>query len=76
MSWRVIVGTLSLVVTMILLGYVAVTEQDRMAGFAIAYQARQIEVGGTLFESNCSPCHGLDGKGSPRAGAQHAGPAD
>jgi len=27
MSWRVIVGTLSLVITMILLGYVAVTEQ-------------------------------------------------
>lgn len=69
MSWRVIVGTLSLVITMVLLGYVAVTEQDRMANFAIAYQARQIEAGATLFESNCSPCHGLDGKGSPRAPA-------
>src|SRR5262245_883318 len=69
MSWRVIVGTLSLVITMILLGYVAVTEQDRMANFGIAYQARQIEAGGTLFESNCSPCHGLDGKGSGRAPA-------
>jgi mono/diheme cytochrome c family protein len=69
MSWRVIVGTLSLVVTMILLGYVAVTEQDRMAGFATAYQARQIEAGAILFESNCSPCHGLDGKGTGRAPA-------
>src|SRR5690349_8090156 len=37
MSWRVIVGTLSLVITMILLGYVAVTEQDRMANFGTAY---------------------------------------
>jgi mono/diheme cytochrome c family protein len=69
MSWRVIVGTLSLVITMILLGYVAVTEQDRMANFATAYQARQVEAGGTLFESNCSPCHGLDGKGTGRAPA-------
>ena len=69
MSWRVIVGTLSLVVTMILLGYVAVTEQDRMANFSTAYQARQIETGATLFESNCTTCHGLDGKGTGRAPA-------
>lgn len=69
MTWRVIVGTLSLVITMILLGYVAVTEQDRMANFATAYNARQIEAGASLFESNCSPCHGLDGKGTGRAPA-------
>jgi len=69
MSWRVIVGTLSLVVTMILLGYVAVTEQDRMANFATAYQARQIEAGAALFETNCSPCHGLNGQGTGLAPA-------
>jgi mono/diheme cytochrome c family protein len=67
MSWRVIVGTLSLVITMILLGYVAVTEQDRMANFDTAYTARQIEAGATLFENNCATCHGLNGEGSPRA---------
>jgi len=67
MSWRVIVGTLSLVITMILLGYVAVTEQDRMANFSTAYTAREIEAGATLFESNCSPCHGLNGEGTGRA---------
>ena len=67
MSWRVIVGTLSLVITMILLGYVAVTEQDRMANFGTAYQARQIEAGAALFETNCSPCHGLNGEGTGRA---------
>jgi mono/diheme cytochrome c family protein len=69
MSWRVIVGTLALVITMILLGYVAVTEQDRMANFGTAYQARQIEAGASLFETNCAPCHGLNGEGSPRAPA-------
>jgi mono/diheme cytochrome c family protein len=69
MSWRVIVGSVSLVITMILLGYVAVTEQDRMASFTTSYQARQIEEGGTLFENNCATCHGLDGKGTGRAPA-------
>ncbi|MCC7362294.1 MAG: c-type cytochrome [Anaerolineales bacterium] len=69
MTWRVIVGTLSFVLTMILFGYVAVSEQDRMATFDTAYQARQIETGGQLYESNCATCHGLDGKGSGRAPA-------
>jgi mono/diheme cytochrome c family protein len=69
MTWRVIVGTLSFVLTMILFGYVAVSEQDRMATFDAAYQARQVETGGQLFENNCATCHGLDGKGSGRAPA-------
>jgi mono/diheme cytochrome c family protein len=68
MTWRVIVGTLSFVITMILLGYVAVTEQDRMANFSIAYQARTVENGGMLFESNCARCHNLDGSGVPGLG--------
>ncbi len=67
MTWRVIVGTLSFVLTMILFGYVAVSEQDRMATFDTAYQARLVETGGQLFENNCATCHGLDGKGSGRA---------
>src|SRR5689334_13447639 len=69
MTWRVIVGTLAFVLTMILFGYVAVTEQDRMASFDTAYAARQIETGGQLFETNCQRCHGLDGKGTGLAPA-------
>ena len=68
MTWRVIVGTLSFVITMILLGYVAVTEQDRMANFDIAYLARQVEAGGQLFENNCATCHGVAGLGVPGFG--------
>jgi len=68
MTWRVIVGTLSFVITMILLGYVAVTEQDRMANFDIAYQARRVESGGSMFENNCASCHGLAGQGIPGLG--------
>jgi mono/diheme cytochrome c family protein len=69
MTWRVIVGTLSFVLTMILFGYVAVSEQDRMASFDLAYQARQIETGGQIFENNCATCHGLNGEGGGRAPA-------
>jgi mono/diheme cytochrome c family protein len=72
MTWRVILGTISLVVTTILLGYVAVTEPDRMAGFEQAYDARQVENGAAIFESNCSPCHGRQGEGGPRAPALNA----
>ena len=68
MTWRIIVGTISAVVTMILLGYVAVTEQDRMANFSIAYAARQVETGGGLFDNNCATCHGSQGQGVPGRG--------
>lgn len=63
MVWRVLLGTFSLVVTMIVLGYVAVTEQDRMASFERAYASRQIETGASLYESNCASCHGVRGEG-------------
>ena len=63
MTWRVIVGTVSLVLTVILLGVVAVTEQSRMESFTRAYESRQIEVGAALFEGRCIQCHNVDGKG-------------
>ena len=63
MTWRVILGTVSIILTTILFGYVAITEQDRMEDFTASYTSRQIESGGALFENNCKPCHGLDGKG-------------
>jgi len=68
MTWRVIVGTLSLLITMLVVGYVAVTEQDRMANFAVAYSARQVETGAALFENTCASCHGPRGQGVPPKG--------
>ncbi len=64
MVWRVILGTVSVVFMMVVLGFVAVTEQDRMASFERAYNARQIEVGAQLFEANCQSCHGAQGQGA------------
>jgi mono/diheme cytochrome c family protein len=72
MTWRVIVGTIAVMITMIALGFVAVTEQDRMGSFERAYDSRQVEVGAALFDSNCAMCHGAQGEGTPRAPSLNA----
>ena len=56
MTWRVVVGTVAFALLMILVGYVLVTEQGRMAAFAQSYNSRQIEAG--------TQKHTLAGKGS------------
>lgn len=63
MIWRVLVGTVSIVIGMLTLGYVAITEQDRMASFTTSYEARNIEAGAILYESQCATCHGDHGQG-------------
>ena len=63
MTWRVVVGTVSFVLMMILTGYVLLTEQSRMASFTRAYESRQIETGAALFKNSCESCHGVDGRG-------------
>lgn len=63
MIWRVLLGTFSVVLTAIVLGYVAITEQDRMASFERAYNSRQIETGAALYQSSCVECHGDRGQG-------------
>lgn len=65
MTSRVVLGTFFVVTTMILLAYVAVNEPTRMQSFTTAYDARQVEAGAALFETNCTPCHGPQGQGIP-----------
>lgn len=65
MTWRVIVGTLAFVGTMVVLGFVLLTESSRMESFDQAYGSRQIEVGAALFETSCTRCHGARGQGIP-----------
>jgi mono/diheme cytochrome c family protein len=40
-------------------------EQNRMLTFTQEEEARAIEAGAGLFETNCSGCHGLKGEGVP-----------
>ncbi len=63
MIWRVLVGTVAIVVGMLTLGYVAITEQDRMASFSTSYEARNIEAGASVYEAQCVTCHGDHGQG-------------
>ena len=60
---RVLFGISTFVVTMVLLGWVAINERPRMAAFEEQFSGRSIENGATLFVSNCSSCHGVDGLG-------------
>lgn len=63
MTWRVLVGTVAIVIGMLTLGYVAITEQDRMASFTTSYEARNVEAGAAIYEGQCATCHGDHGQG-------------
>jgi mono/diheme cytochrome c family protein len=66
---KVILGTVFFFGILLLLGWVAINEEGRMAEFTTQFEARSLERGATIFESNCSTCHGLHGLGSGRAPA-------
>lgn len=61
---RILVGTVSFLAIMVLVGWVAINEGARMTAFEQQYLARSIERGAALFASNCSPCHATDGRGN------------
>lgn len=66
---RILVGVLSFVTIMVLLGWAAINEGGRMAAFEQTFHARSIEQGAALFTSNCSTCHGSDGLGGAKGPA-------
>lgn len=66
---KVILGTAFFFGILLMVGWVAFNEEGRMAEFTTQYEARSIERGAILFESNCSTCHGRLGQGSGRAPA-------
>ncbi len=64
MEHRIIIGTVAFLATLVLVGWVAINEGGRMTAFDREFSARSIERGASLFISNCSPCHGTDGRGT------------
>jgi mono/diheme cytochrome c family protein len=60
---RILVGVTSFVGIMVLVGWIAINEGGRMLAFERQFNARSIERGAALFATNCSPCHGTDGRG-------------
>ncbi|MCA9970554.1 MAG: c-type cytochrome, partial [Anaerolineales bacterium] len=62
MQVKIVIGTISLMLTMIILGFAALGEQSRLAEFTDARLGRQIEGGAELYQSQCATCHGVNGK--------------
>jgi len=63
MENRILVGITMFVAIMLLVGWVAINENARMASFERQYEGRSIEHGAELFAANCATCHGNDGRG-------------
>ncbi len=66
---RIVLGTAFFLGLLLIVGWVALNEEGRMAEFTVQYEARSLERGATIWESNCSACHGAFGQGSGRAPA-------
>lgn len=60
---RITVGVLSFLGIMVLLGWAAINEGGRMQAFTETEHARSIEQGAATFASQCTGCHGPDGRG-------------
>lgn len=60
---RILIGTIAFLGIMVLVGWVAINEQGRMQAFDQQHLGRSIERGAELFASNCTSCHGPDGRG-------------
>lgn len=61
MQVKIVIGTISLMLTMIILGFAAIQEPTRLEEFTAARLGRQIESGAELYQSQCATCHGVNG---------------
>ncbi len=62
MQVKIIIGTIAFMLTMIIVGFVALREPARMVRFTDAYLGRSVENGAEIFMNNCSTCHGVNGR--------------
>ena len=62
MQVKVVIGTIAFMLTMIILGYAALREPDRLEHFTNAREGRMVETGAKLYFDNCATCHGVEGK--------------
>lgn len=62
MQVKIVIGTIAFMLTMIVVGFVALREPARMEAFSNARLGRSIENGAEIFTSNCSTCHGVNGR--------------
>ena len=60
---KIIIGTIAFMLTMILMGFVALREPARLEETTNAALGRSIENGAAGFHANCATCHAEDGLG-------------
>jgi mono/diheme cytochrome c family protein len=63
MTTRIFIGLIVFLALASLVMVVALGEGQRMETFDQAFNARSIENGAALFQTNCQGCHGIQGKG-------------
>jgi mono/diheme cytochrome c family protein len=62
---QITLGIILMILTIGAMGYIFVTEEERMAVETEAQLARQIETGAQLFHTACASCHGENAEGTP-----------
>jgi len=62
MQVKIVIGTVAFMLTMIIFGYAALREPERLHDFTLAAEGRRVENGAFLFVNNCANCHGNEGK--------------
>lgn len=62
MQVKVVIGTIAFMLTMIILGYAALREPERLEHFTGAREGRTIETGANIYINNCATCHGVEAK--------------
>ncbi|MBW7885060.1 MAG: c-type cytochrome [Caldilineaceae bacterium] len=58
-------GLIAVLIAIAVLLFQGVIEEQRMAAQTANWEGRGIEKGAEIFATNCSTCHGMDGKGLP-----------
>lgn len=62
---KIFLGLVGVLVMVALLLFMGVIENQRMDALAANFDGRSIQNGAAIFNNNCAPCHGPDGKGLP-----------
>jgi mono/diheme cytochrome c family protein len=60
---RTLLGTLVFFAIILIVGWTAINESQRMQTFTKQYEGRSIARGAVIFDGNCRSCHGADGRG-------------
>lgn len=62
-NFEILLGVILVTLTTVILVVYGLKEEERMVETSESLQARAIEVGASLYENNCSGCHGIKGEG-------------